>query len=628
MHKLKRLTHALAAAFALTAAHALPPTVNYDLPVSLDTGAGGAPLTTILEALAHTAGATLLMRDVPDVTVRYAIPNQRPVREVWSMLMDLHDLQYVMHDDKTIIVAPPDVLARFRPESRPPELVDAFYTPKENADTIAALITRRYEATTATFENRNTILVTATPDEQTRIQAFLDLIEQNLHTPTDHDDHAANATETATDQTATRPAETNEPTTLAFYELGKDAAGFLALLAQQHPTARAQPLEDGLIAIAATAEQHAEIAALQQQYRTALTATRGHPDDRDAAYVDYYDLREDAAGFLTLLSEQLPGLRARLVSDAGVIAITGTAKEHAQVIDHQYEYQRALRRAREGAPQDERAYALVNQDAEEAAEQLTASLGEDADKVTITANARTNTILVRGDAAAVAAAGRILTAIDQRVPQVMLTMRVTEITETEAERLGIDLTGSVGALAVNVLSSGLDLILNPLQSLSLDFTAALKALEEQNLARTVDEISVRVNHNQEATFNSGGQIQVALTDDQVTTLEFGTLLTVKPLISPDGTITLHVNSTISDFTGELDRLQGLRLTERDLQTVVTFHENDTIVLGGILRNSVNLTHTGTPILKDLPIIGGLFRHTEQGEERTDYVVIINAQLID
>src|SRR5690606_31036889 len=142
-------------------------------------------------------------------------------------------------------------------------------------------------------------------------------------------------------------------------------------------------------------------------------------------------------------------------------------------------------------------------------------------------------------------------------------------------------------LAINVLESGLELILNPLQGLTgATFTAALKALEEQNLARTVDEISVRVNHNQEATFNSGGQIQVALTDDQVTTLEFGTLLNVKPLISPDGTIALRVTSTISDFTGELDRLQGLRLTERDLDTTVTFHENDTIVLGGILRNSV------------------------------------------
>ncbi len=558
MHKLARRAITLASALLIGVALALPPTVNFDLPVSLDTGPKGAPLTTILEALAHTANATLLMQDVPDATVKYAIPGNRSVREVWELLTGLHGLEYHMHDDTTILVAPPAVLARFQPEQRAPAAVDAFYNLREDAAATAALITQRFDATATAFPNRNVLLVTATQDEQDKITAFITRLEDNL---LPSETTQAEQPKTAEEE-ATNPAsvDQDEPTTVEFYDLGGDYAGFLALLEQQHPT-----------------------------------------------------------------------LAVRQLNDEGLISITTTAALHDEISAYQYEYKRALTRARDNAkrPETERAFSLVNHDAEEAAEQLAASLGAMAEALTITPNPRTNTILVRGDAEGVTAAARILESIDQRVGQVMLTMRVTEIVESEAQRLGINLAGSIGALAVNVINTGLDLVLNPFQGISnIGFTAALEALEEQNLARTVDELSVRVNHNQEAFFNSGGQVQVALVEDEVTILDFGSLLKVKPLISPDGTITLKVASTFSDFIGDLDRLRGLQLTQRDLETTVTFKEGETVVLGGILRNSVTLTTAGVPFLKDLPIIGGLFRTTEQGEERADYVVIIQADLID
>jgi len=462
-----------------------------------------------------------------------------------------------MHDDKTILVAPPEVLARFQPAQRAPEAVDVFYTPGEAADVAAALIAQRFDAAATAFPNRNVLLVTAPQGEQEKIAAFLQRLEENLTLPSETTQ--AETPEPASEERASQ-ASSGEPTSLEFYDLGSDYQGFLALLSQQHPDVTAQALNDeGLIAVTATAAVHDEIAAYRSEYVRALN--------------------------------------------------------HA--------------RANAARPEAERAFNLVNQDAEEAADQLAASLGADAELLTITPNPRTNSILVRGDAQALATAARVLEAIDQRVPQVMLTMKVTEITETEAECLGINLAGSIGALAVNVLGGGLDLVLNPFQGINnISFTAALEALEEQNLARTVDELSVRVNHNQEATFNSGGQVQVALIEDEVTTLDFGSLLKVKPLISPGGTITLNVKSTLSDFVGNLSGLAGLRINQRDLDTTVTFRAGETVVLGGVLRNSVTLTTSGVPFLKDLPIIGGLFRTTEQGEERTDYVVIIQAQLIE
>ena len=565
---LARRLAALALALLATPALALPPTVNYDQPVSLNTGATGAPLATMLEALARTADATLLMHDVPDVTVQYAIESTRPVREVWDLLMNLHGLEYVMHDETTIIVAPPATLARFQQDAQQPERSDVFYRDEPEPEIAAGLISERFEATSIAFPEHDTLLVTATGSEHDRIAAFLQRLRENVTLASEKpeaDVPAGTLANTAISDTVPTPSSTpvdpNAPTYVDYYDLGASFPGFVSLISDQHPSVRILPVDEtsGLLAITTTNEMHDELRAYRSEY---LAAVRRSANDR-------------------------------------------------------------------ARPTSERTFALVNQQAVEAAEQLTLSLGPSAESVTITPNPRTNAIIVRGDAQAVQAAARVLESVDQRVPQLLLTMQITEITEREAERLGVNLAGSLGALAVNIVGGGLDFLLNPLEGVNgLTFDATLEALEEQNLARTVDETSIRVNHNHEASFKSGGQLQVQLADDEVTTIDFGSQMTVKPLISPDGTITLDIDSSISDFVGNLDGLNGLRLSERDLSTQVTFHVDETVILGGILRNSVTLTTSGPPILKDLPIIGGLFRSTEQGEERTDYVVVINAELID
>ena len=562
--KLARRLIPLALALLATPALALPPTVNYDQPVSLNTGATGAPLPTMLEALARTAGATLLMHDVPDTTVRYAIPSTRPVREVWDLLMNLHGLEYVMHDETTIIVAPPATLARFQQDAQQPERTDVFYRDEADAEIAAGLIGERFDATSIAFPEQNTLLVTATESEHERIAAFLVRLRENI----------------------TLPSET---TTLAS-----------AAISDTNPAG-------------------------------AVTATPSAAVDPAApTHIEYYDLGAAFPGFVTLVSEQHPSVRIHPMSDAGLLAIDTTAALHDEIRAYRSEYLAAVQRSAQAnaRPTSERTFALVNQQSDVAAEQLTMSLGASAEGVTITPNPRTNTIIVRGDAQAVEASARILESIDQRVPQVLLTMQVTEITEREAERLGVNLAGSLGALAVNIVGGGLDFLLNPLNGVNgLTFDATLEALEEQNLARTVDEISLRVNHNQEANFTSGGELTVEMAEE-VVTIDFGSQMTVTPLISPDGMITLDISSTLSDFVGNLSGLNGLRLNQRDLSTQVTFHADETVILGGILRNSVTLTTSGPPILKDLPIIGGLFRTTQQGEERTDYVVVINAELIE
>ncbi|TIR26138.1 MAG: type II and III secretion system protein [Mesorhizobium sp.] len=55
---------------------------------------------------------------------------------------------------------------------------------------------------------------------------------------------------------------------------------------------------------------------------------------------------------------------------------------------------------------------------------------------------------------------------------------------------------------------------------------------------------------------------------------------------------------------------------------------DTIAIGGLMQDSTNQANSGVPVLKDIPLLGGLFRSTEYGKERTELLILLNARVVD
>jgi type II secretory pathway component GspD/PulD (secretin) len=552
----------LTAAFGL--AFALPPLVVYDQPISFSTGDAGNSLTAILESLAEITNATLLMHDIPDVNIKYSVPTPRPMREVWSLLVTIHGLDYFMHDDATIVVAPRATLDRF--VSRVPRVssVDVFYREIVDLAVTERLVSERYQASTLSFPDRNLLLVSAAPGTHRQIEAFIIGLNDNLRQSPRLGDVVAEDV-AVVDVAVERGVEPAAPvveefvvTRVGFYDFGPYAEGLAGLIVALHPDAVVRRVGESVVSVDAVEETHSKIVGYMVGY--------GNP--------------------ISLLGPE-------------------------PVV-----------------PVGERAFMLVNQDVESATVELLAALGEAASRVTVTSLVRNNGIVVRGDASVVEDASRLLRVIDQRLPQLLLTMKVTELSEREAESLGINLAASVGTFAVSVLESGLGLIANPFDGLRrLDLEGTLQMLERQNLARTLSEVTLRSTHNRPASFKSGGSVRIEVAD-QLLTVDFGTMLTVKPLISPDGLITLDVTANLSDFVGTLTSVSGLQLSERELRSTVSFREGDTVVLGGMLRNGVTVTESGVPFLMNLPVIGRLFSTRTAQDERSDYVVVIRGVLVE
>jgi general secretion pathway protein D len=102
--------------------------------------------------------------------------------------------------------------------------------------------------------------------------------------------------------------------------------------------------------------------------------------------------------------------------------------------------------------------------------------------------------------------------------------------------------------------------------------------------------------------------------------QIGTTLTITPQINDGGTMTLDIaleSSELAGITGDA----GSQITNnRELNTKVRVENGQTIVLGGMVRNSASRTETRVPFLGKLPIIGHLFK-TRGGENRQRMLMV-------
>ncbi|MBI1992796.1 MAG: hypothetical protein HYS71_06185 [Candidatus Omnitrophica bacterium] len=95
------------------------------------------------------------------------------------------------------------------------------------------------------------------------------------------------------------------------------------------------------------------------------------------------------------------------------------------------------------------------------------------------------------------------------------------------------------------------------------------------------------------------------------------------------TITLALKPEVSEkktedtFGGEISLP---RFTARNLETTVVVEDGDTVMLGGLMKDTTAKTITKVPLLGSLPIVGLLFRKEEQTAERSNLLIFVTAQL--
>jgi general secretion pathway protein D len=104
----------------------------------------------------------------------------------------------------------------------------------------------------------------------------------------------------------------------------------------------------------------------------------------------------------------------------------------------------------------------------------------------------------------------------------------------------------------------------------------------------------------------------------------GINLTVTPRINPERFVVMEITQTADDVGGEVQIDGNLVpiITKREFSAQVAVNNRETIVLGGLVRNSERESLSKVPILGDIPILGTLFRSSTMQEQRTELLVLI------
>lgn len=245
---------------------------------------------------------------------------------------------------------------------------------------------------------------------------------------------------------------------------------------------------------------------------------------------------------------------------------------------------------------------------------------------TITVDTRTQTLMVISKEAEMQIARDIIAKLDVPVPQVFLEVRVEELSTTALDKIGVQ-QGSYAKLRLLSDAQGL------ITDLALDLPSIVEALKQDGIARTLANPSLVTLDGQTSKLLIGDKIPVEsqeLIDGQmqtvITYIQAGIQLEFTPRISADNYITLNIKPQISSLGEYLTKGYPL-IRSRELETIVRIKDGETFVIGGLIREDDRQSLEKVPILGDIPILGALFKHTEDSKQSTDIIIFITPKII-
>jgi MSHA biogenesis protein MshL len=181
-----------------------------------------------------------------------------------------------------------------------------------------------------------------------------------------------------------------------------------------------------------------------------------------------------------------------------------------------------------------------------------------------------------------------------------------------------------------------------------DFNALIELLQTQGDVHVLSSPRVATVNNQKAVIKVGSDeffVTDVSTDTESTTTGTnqtvditltpffsGVALDVIPQIDANGTVTLHIHPTVSEVAEEIKQIATsvenslsiplARSTVRESDTIIRAQSGQVVVIGGLMENVTRNSVSRTPILGDLPGVGGLFRHTKQETVKSELVILL------
>jgi len=283
------------------------------------------------------------------------------------------------------------------------------------------------------------------------------------------------------------------------------------------------------------------------------------------------------------------------------------------------------------------------------------------------ADERTNSLLIYASHDDMKTIKEIIAKLDVVLAQVLIEAVIIEVTLNDSRNLGVSYIqghpqgignyfqgigainngnalsqgsfGAIGAATTNALSlpGGFSYLAN-LGNNDLDIS--ITALQSDSRAKILQRPRIQTSHNEPAqlfvgesrpypsgSYYGGGSFGGY---SSIQAVNIGVTLEVTPLINPDGLVVMDIHQTIESANGSvvIANVGEVPITSRkEAAAKVSVRDHDTIILGGLIETSKTKSSSGVPFLKDVPMLGYLFRSSTDSEVRNELIVLIRPTVL-
>lgn len=275
---------------------------------------------------------------------------------------------------------------------------------------------------------------------------------------------------------------------------------------------------------------------------------------------------------------------------------------------------------------------------------------------TISVDPRTNRVIVNDINLRIEKMAALLKHLDIPEKQVLIEARIVEATSTFSQDLGIQWgihyrDGSASLLGINKLDTGFGGIITNLPPVSgfqpattaggamglsfgkltsnVQVDLRLSAAAENGEVKIISTPKVVTLNNKAAKISQGQMIPYSTVSAEGTKTEFieaALTLEVTPHITADGSVSMKIKAT-NNSAGSAATGVAPPINKKEATTELLVLNGETTVIGGIYVDSDSTTDTGVPYLKDIPLLGWLFKSQNQQKTKTELLIFITPKIV-
>ncbi len=271
-----------------------------------------------------------------------------------------------------------------------------------------------------------------------------------------------------------------------------------------------------------------------------------------------------------------------------------------------------------------------------------------------------NALIYQGDPAQWERMLTLIRQMDRAPRQVMIEVTIAEITLNNTTEVGLNwfakqgfgrFNGSVwsgaksgGTAGEGSPGSGLTWLLD----VAGQNRVMLSAMAQDNRVNILSTPRLLVKSGSEASMDVGDEIPtvtMTTTSNQQTggntnllqSIQYrktGVLLKIKPTIYSDDRVDIDLTQEVSKASDEAPAVSNSAssasptIRNRALTTSLTLKDGQTIVMGGLISNDDTRGNSGIPLIKDIPLLGNLFKSTKKVTEKKELVLIIVPYIVE